>query len=116
MGEITESPYTYVGTGGSGAELPAPEFSADGDNAMTEFTKGEGGKWSLTAFAELANDALGKDVADSQVKVYRGSSPDNVTTSADYTIKEKKSAVKVELEVETPSGADKQFFKVKFGD
>ena len=105
--------------GGGGAALPAPTFSADGKAATTEFVQGAGGKWTLTTFAELGNDALGADVANSQIKVYSSSTVEGLESaspmSSGVEVKEKKSAVKTTIEVTPPSGAS-QFFKVKFGE
>ncbi len=106
--------------GGSGTVLPAPAFAADGDAATTKFVQGENGTWTLTAFAEMSNDALGKDVADGQIKVYAaptvegldGASP----MTSGMTVKEKKSAVKTVIEVTPPGNPPSQFFRVKFGN
>ena len=106
--------------GGSGTVLPAPAFAADGDAATTKFVQGENGKWTLTAFAEMSNDALGKDVADGQIQVYAaptvegldGASP----MTSGVTVKEKKSAVKTVIEVTPPGNPPSQFFRVKFGN
>ena len=108
-------------TGAGGAALPAPAFAADGKAATAEFVKGEGGKWTLTTFAELDNDALGKDVTDGQIKVYAADTPEGLKTasplSSGVTLKEKKSAVKTTLEVTPPDpSAPAQFFQVKFGE
>ena len=117
VGEITESPYTYRG---AWATLPAPAFAAGGKAATTEFVRGANGKWTLTTFAEMSNDALGSDVANSQIKVYAASTVEGLNSASPMTsgvtVKEKKSAVKTTIEVTPPSGAQSQFFKVKFGD
>lgn len=107
-------------TGAGGGSAETPEFSSDGKAATTEFVKGEGNKWTLTTFAELANDAFGKDVADGQIKVYAADTVEELKTAepmtSGVTVKEKKSAVKTTIEV-TPSGSpDSQFFKVTFGE
>ena len=80
------------------------------------FSKGLGNTWMLTAFAELANDAVGADIADGAIKVYRGDTEDGVTNAVVPTITGKKSAVKVEMTVDAPADASQQFFKVKFGE
>ena len=111
---------SITGAGG-GAANPAPAFAADGKAATTEFVKGAGGKWTLTTFAELDNDALGKDIADGQIKVYAADTLEGLKTasplSSGVTLKEKKSAVKTTLEVTPPDlSAPAQFFQVKFGE
>ena len=89
--------------------------------ATTQFVQGENGKWTLTAFAELGNDAVGKDVADGQVKVYASETIEGLKTAEPMAggveVKEKKSAVMTTIEV-TPADPDAsaQFFKVEFGD
>ena len=76
-------------------------------------------KWTLTAFAEL-EDCTAEGLADPQVKVIRADSPEGLGAATPMangvTVKEKKNAVKVELEVEAPVGASAQFFKVRFGE
>ena len=114
VGEISQSPYTYYGL------LPAPAFAADGKAATTEFVKGENGKWTLTTFAEMSNDALGADVADGQIKVYAAGALEDLDgaspMTSGVTVKEKKSAVMTTIEVTPPGNPDSQFFKVKFGE
>ncbi|MBQ6140879.1 MAG: hypothetical protein IJI54_06285 [Kiritimatiellae bacterium] len=122
LGDNTSGPTRTItkGAGGGGTVLPAPTFAADGDAATTKFVQGENGKWTLTAFAEMSNDALGKDVADGQIKVYAaptvegldGASP----MTSGMTVKEKKSAVKTVIEVTPPGNPPSQFFRVKFGN
>lgn len=106
--------------GGSGTVLPAPAFAADGDAATTKFVQGENGKWTLTAFAEMSNDALGKDVADGQIKVYAADTVEGLDgtspMTSGVTVKEKKSAVKTVIEVTPPGNPPSQFFRVKFGN
>ena len=108
--------------GGSGTVLPAPTFAADGDAATTKFVQGENGKWTLTAFAEMSNDALGKDVADGQIKVYAAPTvedlddPSSQLSNNGVRVKEKKSAVKTVIEVTPPGNPPSQFFRVKFGN
>ena len=105
-----------VVTGVGGAAVPAPAFAAGGKAAITEFTQGTGGKWTLTTFAELDNDAVGADVPDDAITVYRGDTLDGVTNAVVPTITGKKSAVKVEMTVDAPIDAPQQFFRVGFGD
>ena len=112
---VTINGVRVTGVGG-GVALPAPAFAADGKAATTEFTQGADGTWTLTAFAELGNDALGSDVADNMISVYRGDTVDGITNAVAPTIIQKRSAVKVELSVEAPADAQTQFFKVKFGE
>ena len=108
-------------SGGGGAVLPVPTFAAGGKAATTEFVQGEGGKWTLTTFAELSNDAVGADVAAEQIKVYAADSVEGLESASPMTdgveVKEKKSAVKTTLEVTPPDpSAPAQFFQVKFGE
>ena len=123
VGEISQTPYTYYGTGGGTGgvtELPAPAFAADGKAATTEFVKGENGKWTLTTFAEMSNDALGKDVANGQIKVYAAPTVEGLNNASPMTsgvtVKGKKSAVMTTIEVTPPGNPPTQFFKVKFGE
>ena len=107
-------------TGVGGATLPAPAFAAGGEAVTTKFERGVGGKWTLSAFAELGNDALGADVTDAQVKVYAAGTVEGLESAAPMsegvTVTDKRSAVKVSLEVETPPGDDSRFFRVGFGE
>ena len=109
-----------VEVAGAGTVNPAPTFSAGGKAATTEFVQGANGKWTLTTFAEMSNDALGSEVANSQIKVYAASTVEGLNSASPMTsgveVKEKKSAVKTTIEVTPPSGAQSQFFKVKFGE
>ena len=110
---VTINGVAVTGIGGGGS-APAPAFAAGCEAVSTKFAQGAGDTWTITAFAELANDAVGADVADGRVKVYRGDTADGVTNAVVPTITEKKSAIKVEMTVEAPSGAAAQFFKVGF--
>ena len=116
---VTVNGVSITGAAG-GTVLPSPAFSAGGKAATTEFTQGANGKWTLTTFAELANDALGKDVADGQVKVYRADTVAGLDSaspmSSGVEVKGKKSAVMTTIEVTPPTGAQSQFFKVTFGE
>ena len=93
---------------------------ADGKAATTEFVQGEGGKWTLTTFAELSNGAVGADVAAEQIKVYAADTVEGLESASPMasgvTVKEKKSAVKTTIEVTPPGIPAQQFFKVKFGE
>ena len=102
-------------TGGA-ADPVTPEFAAGGEAVTTKFEKGEGSTWKITAWGEIGNDASGTGVADGQIKVYRGDEADDVATPVAPTITKKKSAVKVEMTVDAPSGKDSQFFRVDFGE
>jgi len=101
--------------------VPAPTFAADGEAVTTKFEQGAGGKWTLTAFAELGNDALGTDVEDGQIKVYAAETVEGLESASPMTggveVKEKKSAVKATIEVTLPNPpAPAQFFRVGFGN
>ena len=99
-----------------GTVNPAPAFAAGGEAATTKFERGAGDTWAITAFAELDNDAIGADVPDDAITVYRGDTMDGVTNAVVPTITGKKSAVKVEMTVDAPTDAPQQFFRVGFGD
>ena len=116
---VTVNGVSITGAAG-GTVLPTPAFSAGGKAATTEFTQGANGKWTLTAFAELGNDALGADVANGQIKVYRADTPQGLDSASPMAsgveVKAKKSAVMTTIEVTPPTGAQSQFFKVTFGE
>ena len=105
---------------GGGSAADAPSFDASGESAVMKFVQGANGKWTLTAFAELGNDALGKDVTAGQIKVYRADTPQGLDSaspmSSGVEVKGKKSAVMTTIEVTPPTGAQSQFFKVTFGE
>ena len=105
-----------VSVTGGGSVNPAPAFSSGGEAVMTKFEQGAGDTWVITAFAELDNDAMGADVPDDAITVYRGDAVGGVTNAVIPTITEKKSAIKVEMTVDAPANAPRQFFKVKFGE
>ena len=111
---------TFNGVPVTGGGDPAPAFASGGAAVTAKFEKGEGDTWSITAFAELGNDALGKDVADEQIKVYAAETVEGLATAAPMpdgvTVTDRKSAVKVSLEVETPPGDRSRFFRVGFGE
>ena len=107
-------------TGGGGGAADAPTFAQDGESAVTKFTQGSGGKWTVTAFAEMEGDSIGAQVADGQIKVYSASTVDGLKTASPMTsgveVKEKKSAVKATFEIMPPGSPAQQFFKVEFGE
>ena len=105
-----------VSVTGGGTVNPAPAFAAGGEAVTTKFKRGAGDTWSITAFAELDNDAIGADVPDDAITVWRGDTADGVTNAVVPTITGKKSAVKVEMTVDAPSSAPAQFFRVGFGE
>ncbi len=115
-GGIESYDYTYIG----GTANPAPTFSGEGKAATTEFVQSGEGKWTITAFAELSNNALGKDVAPSDIKIYAASTVEGLGSAepmaSGVEVKECKSAVKATIEVTPPPEAASQFFKVKFGE
>lgn len=115
---VTVNGVNIRGAAGAPA-LPAPVFAEGGKSATTAFTQGENGIWTLTAFAEIDNDAIGADVADGQIKVYSAETFEKLANAQPMpygvTIKEKKSAVKTTVEVEAPADAKSRFFKVEFG-
>ena len=97
-----------------------PKFVDGGAAEATGLVPKEGGKWTVTAFGELANDALGRDVADGMVKVYASDTVAGLETAdplaTGVEIKSRKSAVKVTLEVVPPTPSETQFFRVQFGE
>ena len=103
-------------TGVGGATVPAPAFAAGGEAVTTKFERGAGDTWVITAFAELANDAIGADVPNDAIMVYRGDTVGGITNAVVPTITGKSSAVKVEMTVDAPADAPQQFFKVKVGE
>lgn len=117
---VTVNGMTFKGASGGGAEVPAPAFTAGGASEVVKFAQAEGGKWTITAFAEMSNESRGTDVTASQLKVYRASSLEGLKTAeamtSGVTLTEKTSAVKVTLEAEAPTDAEQQFFRVDFGE
>ena len=105
-----------VSVTGGGTVNPAPAFAAGGEAVTTKFERGAGDTWTITAFAELDNDAIGADGPDDAITVWRGDTADGVTNAVVPTITGKKSAVKVEMTVDAPSSAPAQFFRVGFGE
>ena len=106
---------TITGLGGA---APGPAVFGDGGKAFTaEFAKGEGNVWTVSTFAELESGSA-DGLADGQIKVYSADSVEGLESalpmSSGVSVRSKTPAVKVELEVAAPSGADAQFFKVTF--
>ena len=116
---VTINGIEVAGAGGGGS-VPAPAFAAGGASEIVKFAQAEGGKWTITAFAEMSNESRGTDVTDGQIKVYSADTLEALegatTPAAGATVKETKSAVKATVEVPAPSGKDSQFFKVQFGE
>ena len=87
---------------------------------IVKFAQAEGGKWTITAFAEMSNESRGTDVTNGMITVYSADTLEELKSAtspvAGATVKEAKSAVKAVVEVPAPSGKDSQFFKVKFGE
>ena len=117
---VTINGVSVAGAAGGGAEVPTPEFSDGGKSATTAFAKGENGAWTLTTFAEMANEAIGADVTEDQIKVYAADTLEGLKTAeplaSGVTVTERKSAVKTTIEVVPPAEAAQQFFKVEFGE
>ena len=117
---VTINGVEVAGASGGGAVVPAPAFPSEGASEVVKFAQAEGGKWTITAFAEMDNESRGTDVTDGQIKVYAADTLEalkSITTpAAGATVKETKSAVKATVEVPAPSGKTSQFFKVKFGE
>lgn len=97
-----------------------PEFETGGASEVVKFAQVENDKCTITVFAEIENDASGVAVDGDVVKVYRAGSLSDLDKATPLaggvTVKEKKSAVKMTLEVAAPPAAPSQFFKVKFGE
>ncbi len=105
-------------TGGGAGNSPAT-FAEGGEAFTSAFAQGANGTWRLTAYAELASGSAA-GLADSQIKVRRADTVAGLATaeptSTGVTVLEKVPAVKVELDVAVPAGADSQFFRVEFGE
>ena len=104
---------------GMGGDVASTAFGAEGKAITTGITQGTGNTWTLTAFAELESGTA-EGMEDSAVKVYRANTLEDLQSatplSNGVTVREKKNAVKVELEVSAPTDAPSQFFKVSFGE
>ncbi len=115
---VTINGVAVTGIGGGGS-APAPAFAEGGASEIVKFAQAEGGKWTITAFAELGNASVGEEVTSGQVKVYAADTVDGLKTASALTegvAIENKSAVKSTIQVTAPSGKDSQFFRVKFGE
>ena len=110
---------TINGVAVTGA-VAEPAFGTGGASEVVKFAQVENDKCTITIFAEIENDASGVAVDEDVVKVYRAGSlselEDAAPMAGGVTVKEKKSAVKMTLEVAAPEAAPSQFFKVKFGE
>ena len=119
LGSVTiGSGVTATGLSGGGS-VPAPAFAEGGASEIVKFAQAEGGKWTITAFAELGNASVGEEVTSGQVKVYAADTVDGLKTASALTegvAIENKSAVKSTIQVTAPSGKDSQFFRVDFGE
>ena len=119
LGSVTiGSGVSATGLGGGGS-VPAPAFTAGGASEIVKFAQAEGGKWTITAFAELGNASVGEEVTSGQVKVYAADTVDGLKTASALTegvAIENKSAVKSTIQVTAPNGKSSQFFRVKFGE
>jgi hypothetical protein len=115
---VTVNGVSVTGAGG-GAAAEEPEFDASCEAFTTKFEQGQGGKWVITAFSELANDAIGSEVPASAIKVYAAGTVDGLKDAEPLAtgveVVERASAVKTTIEVTPPSGGS-QFFRVGFGD
>lgn len=120
LGSVTiGSGVSATGLSGGGAAVPAPAFAAGGASEIVKFAQAEGGKWTITAFAELGNASVGEEVAPGQVKVYAADTVDGLKTASALTegvAIENKSAVKSTIQVTAPNGKSSQFFRVGFGE
>ena len=103
-----------------GTVNPTPAFAKGDASEIVKFAQAEGGKWTITAFAEMSNESRGTDVTNGMITVYSADTLEELKSAtspvAGATVKEAKSAVKAVVEVPAPSGKDSQFFKVKFGE
>ena len=87
-----------------------------------KFAQAEGGKWTITAFAEMSNESRGTDVTDGQIKVFSADTLEDLEAATEpvsegVEIEERKSAVKTVLTITpTSSATGGKFFKVKFGE
>lgn len=119
---VTINGVSVAGAGSGGAAVPAPAFAESGLSEVVKFAQAEGGKWTITAFAEMSNESRGTDVSEDQIKVYSGDTiaaleAETEPMSEGVTIEERKSAVKTIIKIapgESVTGG--KFFKVKFGE
>lgn len=118
---VTINGVSVTGAGGGGS-APSPAFAAGGASEIVKFAQAEGGKWTITAFAEMSNESRGTDVSEDQIKVYSGDTIEALEAETEpisegVTIEERNSAVKTVIKI-TPgeSVTGGKFFKVKFGE
>lgn len=105
-------------SGMGGDSTPAiPEFAEGGSSEVARFERTDDGKWLLTCYLDIANDASGTSVDNGMVKVYSADSVDALDSAEPMddgvNVIEKKSAVKMTFEVTAPPDAPSQFFRVK---
>ena len=109
---VTINGVSVTGAGGGAAPEP-PTFDANAEAATTKFELGADGKWHIVAFAELATGTAAG--TDDMITVLRGSTPDAVATPVTPDELATANAVKVEAVVAPSAGAEREFFKVRFG-
>ena len=109
---VTVNGVSITGAGGGAAPEP-PTFDANAEAATTKFGLGADGKWHIVAFAELATGTAAG--TDGMITVLRGSTPDAVATPVTPDELATANAVKVEAVVAPTAGAEREFFKVRFG-
>ena len=111
-----------AGASGGGAVVPAPAFPSEGASEVVKFAQAEGGKWTITTFAEMSSESRGTDVTEDMIKVYAADSLEaleaaTTPVSDGVEIEERKSAVKTVINITpTQSATGGKFFKVKFGE
>ena len=122
QGSVTASSgVTITGIGGGGS-VPEPEFPAKGASEVVKFAQAEGGKWTITAFAELDNESRGTDVTDDMIKIYSADTIEALEAETEpmaegVEIEERRSTVKTVISVApSESATGGKFFKVKFGE
>ena len=116
---VTINGVTVTGGGSAGNSNSPTTFDQGGEVFTSAIAPGANGTWRLTTYAELAGGSAA-GLADSQVKVRRADTVAGLATAepttSGVTVVEKVPAVKVELDVAVPAGADSQFFQVEFGE
>ncbi len=119
---VTIKGISVTGASGGGAVVPAPAFPSEGASEVVKFAQAEGGKWTITTFAEMSSESRGTDVTKDMIKVYAADSLEaleaaTTPVSDGVEIEERKSAVKTVINITpTPSATGGKFFKVKFGE
>ena len=87
---------------------------------LEKVTKDSPEYWGIDCGYQYVERRYGKDVADDQIKVYAAETVEGLESAAPMsegvTVTDRKSAVKVSLEVETPPGDGSRFFRVGFGE